>query len=80
MSDRRFWVSSFPLRPQVLVVVVQAFSSQSKKEKSYAIEFSKDLRAWEEIKTINGTGEMIRFEDERDQVFPQIYYRVKVAN
>ena len=56
------------------------FEFKSKKEKSYAIEFSKDLRAWEEIKTINGTGEMIRFEDERDQIFQQIYYRVKVSN
>jgi len=56
------------------------FEFKSKKEMSYAIESSKDLRAWEEIKIINGTGEMIRFEDERDQVFPEIYYRVKVVN
>ena len=65
---------------EAMVTGLEVKEFKSKKEKSYAIEFSKDLRAWEEIKTINGTGEMIRFEDERDQVFPQIYYRVKVAN
>ena len=31
------------------------------------------------VKTYNGTGTMIQFVDERDQVFPQIYYRVRVA-
>ncbi|MED5454435.1 MAG: DUF5011 domain-containing protein, partial [Verrucomicrobiota bacterium] len=56
------------------------FDFSSKKGRNYIIEFSNNLRSWEEIKIINGTGEMIRFEDERDQVFPQIYYRVKVAN
>ena len=31
------------------------------------------------FKNFNGTGTMIRFEDGRDQVFPQIYYRVRVV-
>ncbi len=38
-----------------------------------------NLREWGVIKTYNGTGTLIWFEDERDQVFPQIYYRVKVV-
>jgi hypothetical protein len=31
------------------------------------------------VKNYNGTGAVIRFEDERDQLFPQVYYRVKVV-
>jgi DNA-binding GntR family transcriptional regulator len=46
---------------------------------SYVVEATGDLVEWGVIKTYNGTGTMIQFEDERDQVFPQIYYRVRVA-
>jgi hypothetical protein len=45
----------------------------------YDVQFSEDLRNWGTLKSYNGTGTLIRFEDERDQVFPQIYYRVRVA-
>jgi hypothetical protein len=45
----------------------------------YAIESSEDLRSWGTLKSSNGTGTLIWFEDERDQVFPQIYFRVKVV-
>ena len=38
-----------------------------------------DLKEWGVVKSYNGTGTMIQFEDERDQVFPQIYYRVRVV-
>jgi hypothetical protein len=47
--------------------------------RSYVVEATNDLREWRVFKTYNGTGTLIRFEDERDQVFPQIYYRVKVV-
>ena len=46
--------------------------------KSYVVEASSDLSEWGVVKTYNGTGTLIRFEDERDQVFPQIYYRVRI--
>jgi|TARA_B100000959_G_scaffold52118_1_gene54205 hypothetical protein len=45
----------------------------------YAVESSEDLRSWGTLKSYNGTGTLIWFEDERDQVFPQIYFRVKVV-
>jgi len=56
------------------------FEFKSKKEKSYAIESSTDLREWKGINVIKGTGAIIRFEDERDQVFLQMYYRVRMID
>ena len=56
-----------------------AFSFDAKEGKVYEVQSSQDLRSWGTLKTYNGTGTLIRFEDERDQVFPQIYYRVRVA-
>jgi len=43
------------------------------------VEATGDLKEWKPVETYNGTGTLIRFEDEKDQVFPQIYYRVKVV-
>ena len=56
------------------------FEFKSKKEKSYSIESSTDLREWKGINVIKGTGAIIRFEDERDQVFLQMYYRVRMID
>ena len=43
------------------------------------VEATGDLKEWGVVKIYNGTGTMIRFDDKRDQVFPQIYYRVRVV-
>ena len=43
------------------------------------VEATGDLKKWGVVKSYNGTGTLIRFEDERDQVFPQIYYRVRLV-
>ena len=56
-----------------------AFSFGAKEGRVYDVQSSQDLRSWGTLKSYNGTGTLIRFEDERDQVFPQIYYRVRVA-
>ena len=55
------------------------FEFWSEAGKSYVVEASGDLSEWGVVKDYNGTGTLIRFEDERDQVFPQIYYRVRVV-
>jgi hypothetical protein len=47
--------------------------------RNYVVEATDDLKKWGVVKSYNGTGNRIRFEEERDQVFPQIYYRVRVA-
>ena len=44
----------------------------------YVVEATDDWKEWETLKSYNGTGTMIRFEDVRDQVFSQIYYRVRL--
>ena len=55
------------------------FRLETEPNRDYSIEGSSDLKAWGVVKTYNGTGTLIRFEDERDQLFPQIYYRVNVV-
>ena len=55
------------------------FEFESESGRSYVVEATGDLREWKPVETYNGTGTLIRFEDEKDQVFPQIYYRVKVV-
>ena len=55
------------------------FEFESEAGKSYVVEATSDLREWGVVKNYNGTATLIRFEDERDQLFPQIYYRVKVV-
>jgi hypothetical protein len=55
------------------------FGFESQMGSSYVVEATGDLKEWGVLKSYNGTGTMIRFEDKRDQVFPQIYYRVKVV-
>jgi hypothetical protein len=55
------------------------FEFRSEAGKSYVVEATGDLREWGMVKNYNGTGAVIRFEDERDQLFHQIYYRVKVV-
>ena len=55
------------------------FGFESQMGSSYVVEATDDLKEWGVVKTYNGTGTLIQFEDERDQVFPQIYYRVRVV-
>jgi hypothetical protein len=55
------------------------FGFESQGGLRYVVEATDDWKEWGTLKSYNGTGTMIRFEDERDQVFPQIYYRVRVV-
>jgi hypothetical protein len=55
------------------------FEFESQMDRHYAVEATGDLKEWGVVKSYNGTGTLIRFEDERDQVFPQLYYRVRVV-
>ena len=69
-----------PIRIKIYNTNPFSFEFNSIKEKSYAIEFSTDLKEWKEINVIKGTGAIVRFEDERDQVFLQIYFRVRIID
>jgi hypothetical protein len=55
------------------------FEFESQMGRNYVVEATDDLKKWGVVKTYNGTGTLIRFKDERDQEFPQIYYRVRVV-
>ena len=55
------------------------FGFDSQSGQRYVVEATGDLKEWGVVKIYNGTGTMIRFDDKRDQVFPQIYYRVRVV-
>ena len=56
-----------------------AFSFVAKKGKVYEVQDSFDLLSWEIIKTYTGTGDSIRFDEERDHDPPQWFYRVRVV-
>ena len=55
------------------------FGFEGQSGRHYVVEATGDLKEWGVVKTYNGTGTKIRFEEKRDQVFPQIYYRVRVV-
>ncbi len=56
-----------------------AFSFDAKEGKVYEVQDSFDLLNWEVIKTYTGTGDSVRFDEERDHDPPKIFYRVKVV-
>jgi hypothetical protein len=56
-----------------------AFSFVAKEGKVYEVQDSFDLLNWEPIRTYNGTGASVRFDEERDHDPPQIFYRVKLV-
>ena len=56
-----------------------AFSFDAKEGKVYEVQDSFDLLNWEVIKTYTGTGDSVRFDEERDHDPPKWFYRVKVV-
>ena len=56
-----------------------SFSFGAKEGRVYDVQSSEDLRSWGTLKSYDGTGTLVRFEDETDQFFPQIYYRIRVV-
>ena len=55
------------------------FSINTDEGKSYKVEATGDLRQWNKIETINGTGSTVQFTDTRNEMFQYQYYRVRVA-
>ena len=43
------------------------------------MESTDDMKEWGAAKSYDGTGTTILFEDEVDQLFPEMYYRVRVV-
>ena len=51
---------------------------ETKSGSTYKIEASHDLKKWEEIGEVQGTGSSVKFIEPRKAVFPRQYYRVKL--
>ena len=56
-----------------------AFSFVAKEGKVYEVQDSFDLLNWEPIRTYTGTGDSVRFDEERDHDPPKWFYRVRVV-
>jgi hypothetical protein len=69
-------------KPPVIVEVSGklpfGFSFESQKGKGYVVEASDDLRKWNLVETIQGTGSVVQFTDKREALFERQYYRVRV--
>ena len=56
-----------------------AFSFDAKEGKVYEVQDSFNLLNWEVVKTYTGTGDSVRFDEERDHDPPKWFYRVRVV-
>jgi hypothetical protein len=55
------------------------FSFESQKGKGYVVEATDDLRKWNLVETIQGTGSAVQFTDTRKALFEEQYFRVRVV-
>ena len=50
----------------------------AKAGKSYTVEATDDLRKWNLVERLTGTGSAVQFIDKREAIFERQYYRVRV--
>ena len=53
------------------------FEFGSEAGKSYVVEATSDLREWNRVEALQGTGSAIQFTDTREALFGKQYYRVR---
>ena len=56
------------------------FSFNTEEGTSYKVEASDDLRKWQQLRDVKGTGKLFKFLDFRKAIYEQQYYRVKIMN
>ena len=71
-------IRNYQLMPLLTRHGPRGFSFVAKGETVYEVQDSFDLLNWETIKTYNGTGSSVRFDDFRKHNPPQIFYRVRL--
>lgn len=71
-------IRNYQLMPLLTRHGPRGFSFVAKEETVYEVQDSFDLLNWETIKTYNGTGSSVRFDDFRKHNPPQIFYRVRL--
>lgn len=75
-----------PVEPVVLELDIQkskstfSFNFETVKGQKYEVQATNDLRNWNLVVTIEGTGLEIMFTDYREALFLRQFYRVKVKN
>ena len=70
-------IRNYQLMPLLARHGPRGFSFVAKEETVYEVQDTFDLLNWETIKTYNGTGSSVRFDDFRKHNPPQIFYRVR---
>jgi len=53
------------------------FSYQTQPNKIYTVEYSSDLRQWLPLESVKGTGNSIKFVEQREPFFGQHIYKIK---
>jgi ankyrin repeat protein len=71
-------IRNYQLMPLLVPHGPRGFSFVAKDETVYEVQDSFDLLSWITIKTYNGTGSSVRFDDFRKHSPPQIFYRVRL--
>ena len=71
-------IRNYQLMPLLARHGPRGYSFVAKEETVYEVQDSFDLLNWETIKTYNGTGSSVRFDDFRKHNPPQIFYRVRL--
>ena len=71
-------IRNYQLTPLLARHGPRGFSFVAKEETVYEVQDTFDLLNWETIKTYNGTGSSVRFDDFRKHNPPQIFYRVRL--
>ena len=71
-------IRNYQLMPLLARHGPRGFSFVAKEETVYEVQDSFDLLNWETIKTYNGIGSSVRFDDFRKHNPPQIFYRVRL--
>ena len=56
-----------------------SFDFKTEKGLNYEIQASGDLKNWDQLKEIDGTGEAVKIIDGRKAYYQQQYYRLRVV-
>ena len=61
-----------------VVMAPYGFSFNTDEGAAYEVQASGDLRKWQQLREVKGTGEVVKFVDIRKAFYQQQYYRVRV--
>ena len=73
-----------PAEPEIVEItdfvnVPFGFSFNTEEGTSYEVQASDDFQKWQQLRKVNGTGEVVKFVDIRKAFYQQQYYRIRVV-